>query len=48
MVLPLDDDQFETWLESSDTIFLNKLPVRYESRRSIFDASQRHGPSGRM
>lgn len=38
--LPLTDAQFDEWLESNDTIFLNTLPIRYEARgRSSFDAS---------
>lgn len=40
----LDDQQFEKWLKSNDTIFLNSIPVRYNSRRrsAESDASQRH------
>lgn len=28
----LDDEQFEKWFESNDTIFLNSVPVRYSPR----------------
>jgi hypothetical protein len=40
--MPLNDAQFEKWLEGNDTIFLNTLPIRFESRGgSGSDASQR-------
>lgn len=42
--MPLDDAQFEKWLEGNDTILLNTLPIRFEPRRGMrFDASER-GP----
>jgi hypothetical protein len=30
----LSDNQFEKWLESNDTIFLNPVPVRFDPRRN--------------
>jgi hypothetical protein len=45
--VPLTDAQFEKWLEGNDTILLNALPIRFESRRGAsFDASQRGPASG--
>jgi hypothetical protein len=42
--VPLDDHQFETWLESNDTIFLNPVPVRFTGTRRIgADAAERGG-----
>lgn len=31
---PLNDEQFEKWFESNDTIFLNSVPIRYSPRAS--------------
>jgi hypothetical protein len=42
--LPLDDQQFETWLESNDAIFLNPVPIRFTSGRRLgADAAERGG-----
>jgi hypothetical protein len=39
---PLSDELFDRWLEGSDTIFLNTLPVAWSPRDgSSVDASQR-------
>jgi hypothetical protein len=45
--MALSDAQFERWLESSDTIFLNPIPVRFEpkARNAVPDAE--HGMSVR-
>jgi hypothetical protein len=32
---PLSDELFDQWFESNDTIFLNTVPVRFSSRRSM-------------
>jgi hypothetical protein len=44
--IPLTDAQFDAWLETSDTIFLNELPVRFDpsgSRRMMSaEEGQRH------
>jgi len=41
----LSDQQFDQWLESNDTIFLNAVPVEFVRRTADGDA-ERHGPSG--
>jgi hypothetical protein len=42
--LPLNDQQFETWLESNDTIFLNPVPVRFSGASRLgADAAERGG-----
>ena len=44
----LTDQQFDQWLESNDTIFLNAIPVRYDatSKGNMTDASQRGSGAG--
>jgi len=44
----LTDQQFDQWLDSNDTIFLNAIPVRYEakSKNGLADASQRGNGAG--
>ena len=39
----LTDKQFDQWIESNDTIFLNAIPVRYDpgAKSNLADASQR-------
>jgi hypothetical protein len=47
--IELTDAQFDHWLESNDTIFLNAIPVQYNSatKSGMADASQQHiGGSG--
>jgi hypothetical protein len=41
--LPLDDQQFETWLESNETILLNPVPVRFNGKARGVDAAERGG-----
>ena len=41
--LRLDDQQFETWLESNETILLNPVPVRFTGRTRGVDAAERGG-----
>ncbi|HVR41547.1 MAG TPA: hypothetical protein VMU84_20800 [Thermoanaerobaculia bacterium] len=45
--IALSDAQFDRWLESTDTIFLNALPVRYnpKARASTTDAERREAGS---
>lgn len=40
--IPLNDQQFDQWLQSNDTILLNAIPVRYTApaRSVVGDASQ--------
>ncbi len=40
--IPLNDEQFESWLENNDMIILNMIPVRYNAapRNGTADASQ--------
>ena len=44
----LSDKQFDQWLDSNDTIFLNALPVRYTAPRrgNLGDASERGAGAG--
>jgi hypothetical protein len=37
----LSDEQFDQWMTSNDTIFLNTIPVRYEARRAPSDVENR-------
>jgi hypothetical protein len=46
--IQLSDAQFERWLESSETIFLNPIPVRYEAKnRLASDAAEGISPAYR-
>lgn len=44
----LSDAQFESWLESNDTIYLNALPVQFEAkgRGALRDVAERSGSFG--
>lgn len=44
----LSDAQFESWLESNDTIYLNALPIQFEAkgRGSFRDIADRSGAFG--
>lgn len=44
----LTDQQFDDWLDSNDTIFLNALPVHYQAPRrgNLGDASERTAGAG--
>jgi hypothetical protein len=44
--IPLNDAQFEQWLDGNDTIYLNALPIRFEKSGHAFDASQNRAMSG--
>jgi hypothetical protein len=48
--IELTDAQFDQWLESNDTIFLNAIPVQYSAsiKSGLADASQPHGSGPRF
>lgn len=49
VTLPLTDAQFDEWLKGNETIFLNSLPIRYETGPSTnFDAAAGRRPAGWM
>jgi hypothetical protein len=45
--IELTDAQFDQWIESNDTIFLNAIPVQYNAaaKNGMADASQQHSGS---
>lgn len=49
VTLPLSDQQFDEWLQGNDTIFLNSLPIRYETKPTTsLDAASGRRPAGWM